>query len=203
MKNWNLRNQGIKQKATRTKQKPSLPGGLPGCTSSKEPPADAGDIRDWVQSLGPEDALEEGMATHCSIRAWRTPWTKEPGGLQSMGSRRVGHAWAPHTHHDTAKTETSPASLLWGILHLWVCVETSTTCLSSADVARGELWRHLSISRRPSEGPLTARSAPSSSRGSHVPMSHSSCDWCSRTPPGNSVCELIMGKGLRLLGRSE
>ena len=39
----------------------------------------------WVQSPGWEDPLEEGMATHCSILAWRIPWTEEPGGLQSMG----------------------------------------------------------------------------------------------------------------------
>ena len=44
-----------------------------------------------VQSLGQEDSLEEGMATHSSILAWRIPWTEEPGGLQSMGSQRVGH----------------------------------------------------------------------------------------------------------------
>ena len=45
----------------------------------------------WVPSLGREDPLEEGMATHSSILAWRIPWTEEPGGLQSMGSQRVGH----------------------------------------------------------------------------------------------------------------
>ena len=45
----------------------------------------------WVQSLGWEDPLEEGMATHSSILPWRIPWTEEPGGLQSMGSQRVGH----------------------------------------------------------------------------------------------------------------
>ena len=44
-----------------------------------------------VQSLGQEDPLEKGMATHSSILAWRTPWTEEPGGLQSIGSQRVGH----------------------------------------------------------------------------------------------------------------
>ena len=44
-----------------------------------------------VQSLGWEDPLKEGMATHCSVLAWRIPQTEEPGGLQSMGSRRVGH----------------------------------------------------------------------------------------------------------------
>ena len=41
----------------------------------------------WVRSLGQEDPLEEGMATHTSILAWKIPWTEEPGGLQSMGSQ--------------------------------------------------------------------------------------------------------------------
>ena len=45
----------------------------------------------WVQSLGWEDPLEKGMATHSSILAWTIPWTEEPGGLQSMGSKRVRH----------------------------------------------------------------------------------------------------------------
>ena len=48
----------------------------------------------WVRSLGWEDPLEEGMATHSSILAWRIPWMEEPGGLQSTGSQRVGHYWA-------------------------------------------------------------------------------------------------------------
>ena len=45
----------------------------------------------WVQSLGQEDPLEKGMATHSSILAWRIPWTDEPGRLQSMGLQRVRH----------------------------------------------------------------------------------------------------------------
>ena len=45
----------------------------------------------WVQSLGWEDPLEEEMTTHSSILAWNILWTEEPGGLQSMGSQRVGH----------------------------------------------------------------------------------------------------------------
>ena len=45
----------------------------------------------WVQSLGQEDLLEKGTATHTSILAWRIPWAEEPGGLQSMGSQRVVH----------------------------------------------------------------------------------------------------------------
>ena len=43
------------------------------------------------QSLGQEDPLEKGMATHSSVLAWRIPWTEEAGGLESTGSQRVGH----------------------------------------------------------------------------------------------------------------
>ena len=49
----------------------------------------------WV--LGWEVPLEKGMATHCSILAWRIPWTQEPGGPQPMGSQRVRHDWAANT----------------------------------------------------------------------------------------------------------
>ena len=45
----------------------------------------------WVRSLGQEDPLENRMATHSSIFAWRIPWIEEPGDLQSMGLHRVGH----------------------------------------------------------------------------------------------------------------
>ena len=44
----------------------------------------------WIRSLGQEDPLEKGMATHSSILAWIIPWTEEPGWLQSMGFQRVG-----------------------------------------------------------------------------------------------------------------
>ena len=50
-----------------------------------------------VRSLGWEDPLEEGMATHSSILAWDTPWTEEPDGLQSMESQRVRHDCATNT----------------------------------------------------------------------------------------------------------
>ena len=51
-----------------------------------------------VQSLGQEDLLEKGMATHSSICAWKIPWTEEPGQLQSMGSQRVGHNQVTNTY---------------------------------------------------------------------------------------------------------
>ena len=48
-------------------------------------------LETWVPSQGREDPLEKKMATHSSILAWRIPWAEEPGGLQSIGSQRVGH----------------------------------------------------------------------------------------------------------------
>ena len=54
----------------------------------KNPPAM---LETWVRSLSQEDPLEKGMATHSSILAWRIPWREGPGGLQSIGSQRVGH----------------------------------------------------------------------------------------------------------------
>ena len=60
----------------------------------------------WVRSLGREDPLEEGMATHSSILTWRIPWTEEPGGLQSMEEL------------DTTKLEATQ--------HMWVFLQTFT-----------------------------------------------------------------------------
>ena len=57
----------------------------------KNPPASAREVNTWVQSQDLEDTLEEGMATHSSILAWRIPWTEESDGPQSMWSQRVGN----------------------------------------------------------------------------------------------------------------
>ena len=62
---------------------PSGRMGFPGSSQMvKRPPAM---LETWVRSLGQEDPLEKGMATLCSVLAWEIPWTKKPGGLQSMG----------------------------------------------------------------------------------------------------------------------
>ena len=63
--------------------------GFPGGSEVKNPPANAGDA--WFKPLSWEDPLEKGAVTHSSILAWETPWTEEPGGLQSKGSQGVGH----------------------------------------------------------------------------------------------------------------
>ena len=64
----------------------------------------------WVRSLGWEDPLEKEMATHSSIHAWKIPWTKEPGGLQSMGSQRVGHDWVTSLTHSLKITANGDCS---------------------------------------------------------------------------------------------
>ena len=58
----------------------------------KNPPAMQETQKTRIQFLGGEDPLEEGMATHSSVLAWRIPWTQEPGGPQSTGSQRVRHS---------------------------------------------------------------------------------------------------------------
>ena len=68
---------------------------LDGSSNAKE---FASMLETQVQSLGQEDPLEKGMATHSSILAWRIPRTEEPGGLQSMGSQRIGHDCATNTY---------------------------------------------------------------------------------------------------------
>ena len=78
--------------------------GFPGGAGVMNLPVNAGDARSSDSILGREDGLEKEMATRSSNLAWRSPWTEEPGGLQSMGSQRVGHDYLrmqAHTCHMT------------------------------------------------------------------------------------------------------
>ena len=68
--------------------------GFSGDTSGKEPACQFRRLKRQARSLGQEDPLEKGTATHSSVLAWIIPWTEEPGGLQFMGSQIVGHDWA-------------------------------------------------------------------------------------------------------------
>ena len=74
----------------------------------KNLPASAGDIRDASTIPDQEDPLEEGMATHSNILAWRIPWTEQPGRLQSIGSQTAGH----HRVTDSDVFVSSPPSPL-------------------------------------------------------------------------------------------
>ena len=82
------------------KQKEASPVGQ----TVKNPPA----IRKTlVWSLGQEDPLEKGMATHSNILAWRMPWTQTPGRLQFMGAQRIRHSWATNTFKQKLKNASA------------------------------------------------------------------------------------------------
>ena len=68
--------------------------GFPGSSVVKNPPVKQ---ETQVPFLGQKDTLEREMPPHCSILAWRSPWTEEPGGLQSLGLQRVRHNWVTNT----------------------------------------------------------------------------------------------------------
>ena len=87
----------------------------------------------WVWSLGWKDPLEEGMTTHSGILAWRIPWTEEPGGLQSMGSQRVGRDWEVRGIQE------------WGLHYQWELWVKKVTLpqhflLSQDDMKHAWLW---------------------------------------------------------------
>ena len=84
--------------------------GFSGGSKGKESACNAGDL---VRSQGWEDPLQKEMATHSSILAWRSPWTKEPGRLQSMGLQRAGHDSATKPQ---PLTDTTTWMNLWRIM---------------------------------------------------------------------------------------
>ena len=95
----------------------------------------------WVQSLDLEDPLEEGMATHCSILAWRIPWTEEPGSLQFMGLQRIRHDWVIITH--TGSYSDSQV-VQWQGIHL-PRQETWVWSLGQEDLLEKETATHSSF----------------------------------------------------------
>ena len=92
-----------------------------------------------VWSLGWENPLEKGMATHSGILAWRIPWTEEPGRLQSIQSQRVRHDWAAFTFDPAINWH--PNSLRsWG---LWGKVSTSHINLHLSYEEMTQIWQWL------------------------------------------------------------
>ena len=90
-----------------------------------------------VRSLSREDLLEERMATHSSILAWRIPWTEEPDRLQSMGSQRVGH-----NRSDSAQHRYTPGSLGWAFS---LATYESTATLDTLHTTRLALGVHMIV----------------------------------------------------------
>ena len=94
----------------------------------------------WVQSLGWEDPLEKGMATHSSILAWRIPWTEGPGRLQSMGSQRVGHNWMTFTLNPVdggMRSEINSVTNILRIVYVFSVTGCSETEGSDGPVLKG------------------------------------------------------------------
>ena len=85
-----------------------------------------------VQSLGWEDPLEKGMATHSSILAWRVAWTEESGRLRSTGSQRVGHDWATNRH-----TKMVNMAGYLSLLTSWAKIRPDVHCLEMEQ----RLWK--------------------------------------------------------------
>ena len=77
----------------------------------------------WVWFLGWEDPLEKEMPTHFSIHAWKIPWTKEPGALQSMGSQRVGYDWVTIVDFYITLPFNLPTGLFkWSLIFIQICL---------------------------------------------------------------------------------
>ena len=113
---------------------PSISLGFPGGSSGKESACNVGDLG-LIPGLGRSpggDPLEEGMAIHSSILAWRIPWTKESGRLQSMGSQRVGQDWATkHTSSISLEKTHFVPFYGWVIFH---CVCGGCVCVCVCDI---------------------------------------------------------------------
>ena len=96
--------------------------GLPGGSDGKECVCSAGDPG---STSGQEDPLENRMATHCSILAWEIPWTEEPGGLQSMGHKRVRHDFTTKQQHSITEPSLMGFKVGWFYNKLWYILSFS------------------------------------------------------------------------------
>jgi len=95
-----------------------------------------------IWSLGGEDPLEEGMAIHSSVLAWRIPWTEEPGWLQPIGSHRIGHNWSDLAcTHDMEMGICKPSRTSWSQGVLWEESGEAGQALTQPSAARGQIVR--------------------------------------------------------------
>ena len=96
----------------------------------------------WVRSLDQEDPLEKEMATHSSILAWKIPWTEEPGGLQSIGSQRVGHDWATSLSYELVLAHSSTLLL---ITQQWLIQQVSINICHITLIS----WENIQMQEEP------------------------------------------------------
>ena len=110
----------------------------------KNPPTMQEPQETWLQSMGQEDPLEKGMATHSSILAWRIPWTEEPGGLQSIELQEVGHDWNDFAHTHSLENDKQPKELNWFLI-LWFDLNVKKREISKPTLKSSTIWTILKI----------------------------------------------------------
>ena len=130
--------------------------GFPGGSDSKE---SAKMWKTQVQSLGWEDTLEKGVATHSSVFAWRSPWTEEPGGLQSLGSQRVRQDWMSRHH-----------KVNWECYVLNVLEISTQRSLPKHTIGLTRFDISLSVNHRRSHSPPTVTRLPRDDAGRCTPF---------------------------------
>ena len=115
--------------------------GFPGGASSKEPTYQRRRHEPWVRSLGWEDTLEKGMATHSSIFPWRSPWTEQPGGLHTVHSVAQSWTWLKQlsTHAGTGEIPNEAQALQGPILTGQSSAELG---FHPESLAQGTCWKH-------------------------------------------------------------
>ena len=123
--------------------------GLPWWLSGKKNLPPMQELREMcVQSLGWEDPLEEGIATHSSILAWRIPWTEEPGGLQSMGLQRGRRTWSDLARTYVYTRHTGRRYMKWLDGYSWKSSRVQVLAPPETSCKPGE-WRVLAVSQVP------------------------------------------------------
>ena len=110
-----------------------------------------------VQSMGQEDPLEKGIAIHSCILAWRIPGSEEPGGLQSMGSQRVGHDWATNTQRALSRAPCAIQLVLISYLFIHSINSDGVyqmVLMVKNPPANAENWKETSVWSLGQEDPL-------------------------------------------------
>ena len=136
----------------------------------------------WVQSLSQEDPLEKGMATHPSIPAWESPWTEEPGGLQSMGCKSQTGLSDSGTTSSSKNCSPYTRSRIWHLsCHLSSC--HSETCIT---LFSEHLFIHLSASLH----------MPAAAAAESLQLCPTLCDPVDGSPPGSPVPGILQARTL-------
>ena len=151
----------------------------------------------WVLSLGWEEPLEEGMAIHSSILAWRIPWTEKPGGLQSMGSQGIGHNWATNTFTFTLPKYHQLEMAGLTCVFIWFPIIIIYLALPGLNCSMWELVPWPGIEPRTSE--LRAWSLPLGHQGNPLRALSMACYLCPLSPKQNTNANHLIGSGFKCI----